>query len=203
MTKKLSKSCWLTDWWILKSKCNTCKKSLTIRYLDEHVKELAVKIDTINAISGRVHGVPIQQLIHKVENLEEKTTKISGLEWGDNLTSSVAQIKERVEGIDNSQKGFVHVVGTFWRRQENTCLMVSAEMTDLGTRLNLTTRAVGNHAPTWGSMQFYKGKMSEPKPFCGGSRCQNPKEFYLLPQTILSSNKYGARGSQSHARHNT
>ena len=80
-----------------------------LRYEDEHVKELVVLMeDWIDIVAICLDGMPIQELMFRVDTLEEIATRVGGFERGDSLTGSVAQIKERVNGLDSSQKVVVH-----------------------------------------------------------------------------------------------
>ena len=76
----------------------------SIRFLDERAKELADKSLTIDTIKGWLDGLPIQEIMYRMENLETKTTKNGGFERGDNSIGFACFIEERVDDLDNSQK---------------------------------------------------------------------------------------------------
>ncbi|TYK14923.1 uncharacterized protein E5676_scaffold1623G00160 [Cucumis melo var. makuwa] len=48
----------------------------SIRYLESHVEEIFEKTDTIDAVAGRVEGLPIQKLLVRVDTLEVNVRRI-------------------------------------------------------------------------------------------------------------------------------
>jgi len=76
----------------------------SVRFLEYRLDEIAAKADTIDAVAGRLDGMPVQELMMRVETLEDKVTRPCGFERGDSLSGSVAHMEERVENLDNILK---------------------------------------------------------------------------------------------------
>ncbi|TYK07341.1 uncharacterized protein E5676_scaffold202G00570 [Cucumis melo var. makuwa] len=66
----------------------------SIRFLESRLEEIAEKIDTIDAVAGRVKGLSIQKLLARVDTLEGNIGRTGSHELGDSSTGSVAHIKE-------------------------------------------------------------------------------------------------------------
>ena len=64
--------------------------------------------------------------------------------------------------LDNAQQGIIHMVSDFSKDLRTTLGVVTTEVANLSTRLNLDMRVMGNKIPTEGVAQFNKIKISEP-----------------------------------------
>ncbi|TYK09782.1 uncharacterized protein E5676_scaffold127G00720 [Cucumis melo var. makuwa] len=71
----------------------------SIRYLESRLDEISEKIDTIDAVAGRVEGLPIQELLARVDTLETNITvgRTVNYERGDSSSGFAAHMEERAE----------------------------------------------------------------------------------------------------------
>ncbi|XP_022981546.1 uncharacterized protein LOC111480631 [Cucurbita maxima] len=138
-----------------------------MKLLESCMNEIAIKADKINEMTGRLEAMSVRELMIRVETLEEKAATVGGFEYGDSSTGFVARMEERIEDLKDNQQTIVQMVSEMSKGLRATIGVVKAEVADLNTKLNLTTRAVGNQTPVGGVIQYIKLKVPEPKPFCG------------------------------------
>ncbi|KAA0054437.1 uncharacterized protein E6C27_scaffold24G001940 [Cucumis melo var. makuwa] len=119
----------------------------SIRYLESRLEEISEKADTIDAIAGHVEGLLIQELLARVDTLKASVGRTSNYEYGDNSSSFVAHMEERVNELDSSQKTLLEMINDMLEDFLATLDVVRNEITDVNARLNLTMRATANKAP--------------------------------------------------------
>ena len=68
----------------------------SICFSESGLGEIFEKVDTVDAVAGRLDGLPIQELLARVNTLEVNVARTGNYERGDNSRGSVAHIEERV-----------------------------------------------------------------------------------------------------------
>ncbi|KAA0060672.1 uncharacterized protein E5676_scaffold580G00130 [Cucumis melo var. makuwa] len=141
----------------------------SIRYLESRIDEISEKANMIDAVAGRVEGLPIQELLARVDTLEENTNtrRTINYERGESSSSFAAHMEERVSELDSAQKTLLEMINGMSEDFRVTLDVVRNEITDVNARLSLTMRAMANQAPAGGAISVSKVKVPEPKPFCG------------------------------------
>lgn len=89
----------------------------------------------------------------------------------------VKQMEECLEGLHKFQKAVAQMVTELTEDFSASLDIVGTEVAELSTKVNLTIRAMGNKAPTWGVVQFNKVRISEPKSLCGVRDAKVVKNF--------------------------
>ncbi|TYK27683.1 uncharacterized protein E5676_scaffold225G00120 [Cucumis melo var. makuwa] len=142
---------------------------VSIRYLESRLDEIFAKIDMIDAVAGRVEGLPIQELLARVDTLKENTNvrRTVNYERGDSSSGFAVHMEERVSELDSSQKTLLEMINGMSEDFRVTLDVVRNEIADVNTRLSLTMRAMANQVPVGGAVPVTKVKVPEPKPFCG------------------------------------
>ena len=74
----------------------------SICFLESCLEEIYEKADTIDAVADRVEGLPIQELLARVDTLEVNVGRIDNYERGDSSSGFVAHIEECVNELDSS-----------------------------------------------------------------------------------------------------
>ncbi|KAA0057412.1 uncharacterized protein E6C27_scaffold280G002880 [Cucumis melo var. makuwa] len=140
-----------------------------IRYLESRVDEISEKANMIDAVAGRVKGLPIQELLARVDALEENTNarRTTNYERGESSSGFGAHMEERVGELDNAQKTLLEMINGMLEDFRVTLDVVRNEIADVNARLSLTMRAMASQAPAGGAISVSKVKVPEPKPFCG------------------------------------
>ncbi|KAA0055941.1 uncharacterized protein E6C27_scaffold319G00670 [Cucumis melo var. makuwa] len=153
----------------------------SIRYLESRVDEISEKANMIDAVAGRVEGLPIQELLARVDALEENTNarRTINYERGESSSGFAAHMEERVGELDNAQKTLLEMINGMSEDFRVTLDVVRNEITDVNARLSLTMRAMANQAPAGGAISVSKVKVPEPKPFCG-ARDAKALENYIF-----------------------
>ena len=151
----------------------------SIRFYESRLEEITEKTDMIDAVAGRVEGLPIQELLARVDTLEETVGRIGSHECGDSSTGSVAHIEERVQELDSSQKTLLEMINGMSEDYRATLDVVRNEIADVNARLSLTMRAMANQAPAGGAIPVSRVKIPEPKPFCGARDAKALENYYL------------------------
>ncbi|KAA0057471.1 uncharacterized protein E5676_scaffold216G001550 [Cucumis melo var. makuwa] len=139
----------------------------SVRFLESRLDEIAEKTDTINAVAGRVEGLPIQELLARVDTLEGNVGRTVKYEYGDSSSSFVAHMEECVNELDNSQKTLLEMINDMSEDFRATLDVVRNKIADVNARLNLTIRLMANQAPARGAIPVSRVNIPEPKPFCG------------------------------------
>ncbi|TYK19839.1 uncharacterized protein E5676_scaffold811G00460 [Cucumis melo var. makuwa] len=153
----------------------------SIRYLESRVDEISEKANMIDAVAGRVEGLPIQELLARVDALEENTNarRTINYERGESSSGLGAHMEERVGELDNAQKTLLEMINGMSEDFRVTLDVVRNEIADVNARLSLTMRAMANQAPAGGAISVSKVKVPEPKPFCG-ARDAKALENYIF-----------------------
>ncbi|TYK11972.1 uncharacterized protein E5676_scaffold177G001560 [Cucumis melo var. makuwa] len=141
----------------------------SIRYLESRVDEISEKANTIDAVAGRVEGLPIQELLARVDALEKNTNarRTINYERGESSSGFAAHMEERVDELDNAHKTLLEMINGMSEDFRVTLYVVRNEIADVNARLSLTMRAMASQAPAGGAISVSKVKVPEPKPFCG------------------------------------
>ncbi|TYK29873.1 uncharacterized protein E5676_scaffold208G001250 [Cucumis melo var. makuwa] len=153
----------------------------SIRYLESRVDEISEKANMIDAVAGRVEGLPIKELLARVDALEENTNarRTINYERGESSSGFGAHMEERVGELDNAQKTLLEMINGMSEDFRVTLDVVRNEIADVNARLSLTMRAMANQAPAGGAISVSKVKVPEPKPFCG-ARDAKALENYIF-----------------------
>ncbi|TYK03044.1 uncharacterized protein E5676_scaffold46G001390 [Cucumis melo var. makuwa] len=153
----------------------------SIRYLESRVDEISEKANMIDAVAGRVEGLPIKELLARVDALEENTNarRTINYERGESSSGFAAHMEERVSELDNTQKTLLEMINGMSEDFKVTLDVVRNEIADVNARLSLTMRAMANQAPAGGAISVSKVKVPEPKPFCG-ARDAKALENYIF-----------------------
>ncbi|KAA0067252.1 uncharacterized protein E5676_scaffold231G00330 [Cucumis melo var. makuwa] len=163
----------------------------SIRYLESRLDEISEKTDMIDAVAGRVEGLPIQELLARVDALEENTNarRTVNYERGDSSSGFAAHMKERVSELDSSQKTLLEMINGMSEDFRVTLDVVRNEIADVNARLNLTMRAMANQAPAGGAISVSRVKISEPKPFCEARDAKDLENYIFdLEQYFKATN---------------
>ncbi|KAA0038932.1 uncharacterized protein E5676_scaffold227G00730 [Cucumis melo var. makuwa] len=110
----------------------------SIHYLESRLEEIFEKADTIDVVVDRVEGLPIQELLARVDTLEVNVGKTGNYERGDSSSGPVVYIEERVNELDNSQKTLLEMINSMLEDFLVTLDVVRNEKADVNTRLSLT-----------------------------------------------------------------
>ncbi|KAA0036436.1 uncharacterized protein E5676_scaffold360G001010 [Cucumis melo var. makuwa] len=116
----------------------------SICFLESRLKVIAEKTDTIDTVAGRVEGLPIQELLARVDTLEANVGKSVNYEYGDSSSGIVAHMEERVNELDSSQKMLLEMINDMSEDFRATLDVVRNKIADVNTRLNLTMQAMAN-----------------------------------------------------------
>ena len=151
----------------------------SIRFMEERLEEVSERAAAVDAVSGRLDGLPIQDLLARVDMLESQIQRIGNVpyERGDSSSGSVARMEERVMELDNSQKDIIEMINGMSEDFRATLDVVRNEIVEVNTKVNLTMRALANQAPAGGAMAVGKIKIPEPKPFCGARDAKALENF--------------------------
>ena len=160
----------------------------SIRFLEKRLEDVAKKTDGIEVVSGRLDGLPIQELLTRVDTLESRivTTGNVTYEHGNSSSGSVAQMEERVMELDNSQKNMLEMINDMAEDFLATLDVVRNEITKVNTRVNLTMLALANQAPAEGAISVGRIKNLEPKPFYGERDAKALENFIIDIEQYIS-----------------
>ncbi|KAA0047605.1 Endo-1,4-beta-xylanase A [Cucumis melo var. makuwa] len=128
----------------------------SIRYLESRLNEISEKTDIIDAVAGRVEGLQLQELLARVDTLEENVGRTVNYEYGDSSSGFVAHMEGRVNVLDSSQKTLLEMINSMLEDFQATLDVVRSEIADVNTRLSLTMRAMANQAPIGGAVPVTK-----------------------------------------------
>ncbi|KAA0042097.1 uncharacterized protein E5676_scaffold306G003620 [Cucumis melo var. makuwa] len=108
----------------------------SIHYLESRLEEISKKAGTIDAVAGRVEGLPIQELLARVDTLEVNINvrRTVNYERGDSSSGFATHMEERVTTLD----------------------VVRNEIAYVNKRLSLTMRAMANQVPVGGTVPVTK-----------------------------------------------
>ncbi|TYK11966.1 uncharacterized protein E5676_scaffold177G001500 [Cucumis melo var. makuwa] len=153
--------------------------------------KISKKTDTIDAVAGRVEGLPIQELLARVDTLK---TNISvggtvNYERGDSSSGFAVHMEERVSELDSSQKTLLEMINGISEDFRVPLDVVRNEIADVNARLNLTMRAMANQAPAGGAISVSRVKIPEPNPFCGARDAKALENYiFYLEQYFKATN---------------
>ncbi|KAA0062696.1 uncharacterized protein E5676_scaffold132G00060 [Cucumis melo var. makuwa] len=139
----------------------------SILFLESRLEEFFEKADTIDAVVGRVEGLPIQELLARVDTLEH--------------------LEEHVNELHSSQKTLLEMINDMSEDFRATLDVVRNEIIDVNTRLNLTMRAIANQAPVEGAIFVGKVKFWNPSPFVGVETVGKTKLYEQRVQDLTSA----------------
>ena len=98
-----------------------------IGLLESRMNEMFAKADKFNEMTRHLKTMSILELMTRVDALEDKTSRASIFKRGNCSTGSVAQTKERTEGLDNAQLTIVQIVSELSEDFRESFRMVRAE----------------------------------------------------------------------------
>ncbi|KAA0062566.1 senescence-specific cysteine protease sag39 [Cucumis melo var. makuwa] len=139
----------------------------SIRFLESRLEEIAEKTDIIDAVADRVEGLPIKELLARVDTLEGNVGRTVNYEYRDSSSGFVAHMKGRVNELDSSQKTILEMINDMSEDFRAILDVVRNEIADVNTRANLTMRAMANQVPVGVAVLVTKVNVPEPKPLCG------------------------------------
>ncbi|KAA0040304.1 uncharacterized protein E5676_scaffold142G004680 [Cucumis melo var. makuwa] len=116
----------------------------SIRFLESRLKEITEKTDIIDAVAGSVEGLPIQELLVRVDTLEGNVGRTVNYEYRDSSSGFVDHMEECVDELDSSQKTLLEMISGMSEDFRDTLNVVRNEIADVNARLNLTMRAIVN-----------------------------------------------------------
>ncbi|TYK28468.1 uncharacterized protein E5676_scaffold629G001010 [Cucumis melo var. makuwa] len=150
------------------SSANPSGKAQKDRLAELEEQMLYLKTDAIDAVAGRVEGLPIQELLVRVDTLETNISvgRTVNYEREDSSSGFAVHMEERVNELDSSQKTLLEMINDMSEDFRVTFDVVRNEIADVNARLNLMMRAMANQAPTGGAISVSRVKIPEPKPFC-------------------------------------
>ncbi|KAA0066144.1 Endo-1,4-beta-xylanase A [Cucumis melo var. makuwa] len=124
----------------------------SIRYLESHFEEISEKASTIDAVVGRVEGLPIQELLVRVDTLETNTNvrRTINYERVDSSSGFAAHMEEHVSELDSSQKTLLEMINDMSEDFRATLDVVRNEIADVNARLSLTICQVVVEVPIHG-----------------------------------------------------
>ncbi|KAA0033567.1 hypothetical protein E6C27_scaffold2458G00030 [Cucumis melo var. makuwa] len=161
----------------------------SIRYLEARLEEISEKADTIDVVTGRVEGLPIQELLARVDTLEANVGRTINYEYEDSLSGFVAHMEGRVNELDSSQKTLLKMINGMLEDFRATLDVVRNEIAYVNTILSLTMRAMANQVPVGGVVPVFKVKVPELKPLCGVRDAKALKNFiFNLEQYFKATN---------------
>ncbi|KAA0036510.1 uncharacterized protein E6C27_scaffold17875G00010 [Cucumis melo var. makuwa] len=130
----------------------------SIRYLESRVDEISEKANMIDAVAGRVEGLPIQELLARVDALEENTNarRTINYERGESSSGFGAHMEERVGEIDNAQKTLLEMINGMSEDFRVTLDVVRNEIADVNARLSLTIDAKALQNYIFDLEQYFK-----------------------------------------------
>ncbi|KAA0062476.1 uncharacterized protein E5676_scaffold325G00940 [Cucumis melo var. makuwa] len=102
----------------------------SIHFLKSRLEEIYEKADAIDAVTSRLDGLPIQELLTRVDTLETKVVRTGNYEHGDSSTSYVSHIEERVVELDSSQKSIMEMINSMSKDFRATLDVVRNEIAD-------------------------------------------------------------------------
>ena len=82
----------------------------SIRFLETRLEEISQKVVAINAETGRLDKIPIQELLTRVDTLETKVVRTGNYERGDSSMTFVAHIEECMVVLDSFQKMIMEII---------------------------------------------------------------------------------------------
>ncbi|TYK23878.1 uncharacterized protein E5676_scaffold419G00550 [Cucumis melo var. makuwa] len=140
-----------------------------VHFLETHTQENSEKIDAIDAVTDRLDGLPIQELLTRIDTLETKFVRTGNYERGNSSTGSIADIEEHVGELDSSQKTIMEIINDMLEDFLAALNVVRNEIANVSTRVNLTMAnlTMANQAPARGAITVSRIKIPEPMPFCG------------------------------------
>ncbi|KAA0058248.1 reverse transcriptase [Cucumis melo var. makuwa] len=74
----------------------------SVRFLESRFEEIAEKTDTIDTVASRVEGLPIQELLARVDTLEGNVGRTVNYEYGDSSSGFVGHMEEHVKKATNT-----------------------------------------------------------------------------------------------------
>ncbi|KAA0054245.1 uncharacterized protein E5676_scaffold45G00610 [Cucumis melo var. makuwa] len=130
----------------------------SICYLEFRLDEISEKTDTIDAVAGRVEGLPIQELLARVDTLETNTNVIRTVNYerGDSSSGFAIHMEECVSELDSSQKTLLEMINGMSMDFRATLDVVRNEIADVNTRLSLTIDAKALENFTFDLEQYFK-----------------------------------------------
>lgn len=121
-----------------------------VRFLESQLKEVFDKVDEIDAVVGRVDGMPVKEFMARVETLEANATRLGSFKRGNNLMSSTNPIEEHVTALDSSQKAIIQTVNELLEDTRTVVDVIKTEITNVSARVNITNKSGGKPSPSWG-----------------------------------------------------
>lgn len=73
-----------------------------LRYVESWMDEISNKAGRIDVVNASINGLAIRELVLRVETLEDKVKRTDNFRCGENSSSLIAHMEERVEELDTS-----------------------------------------------------------------------------------------------------
>ena len=80
--------------------------------MEEQLEKVVGRAGAVDAVSDRLDGLPIQDLLARVDMLELQIQRIGNVSYerGDSSSGFVVQMEERVMKLDNSRKDIMEMI---------------------------------------------------------------------------------------------
>ncbi|KAA0062590.1 polyprotein [Cucumis melo var. makuwa] len=122
----------------------------SVHFLESRLEEIAEKTDMIDVVVGRVEGLPIQELLARVDTLEENG-RTTNYEYGNSSSGFVAHMKKRVNELVSFQKTLLE--------------MINGMSEDFRATLDVIIN------------ESQIVKITKPKPFCGARNAKTLENY--------------------------
>ncbi|TYK07966.1 uncharacterized protein E5676_scaffold265G00940 [Cucumis melo var. makuwa] len=139
-----------------RSLSRTYLSKVLFTYDQSRLDEISDKTDTIDAVAGRVKGLPIQELLARVDTLQANVGRTSNDEYVDSSSGFVAQMEGRVNELDSSEKTLLDMINGMSEDFRATLDVVKNGIADVNTKLSLTMRAMANQVSIEGAVPVTK-----------------------------------------------
>ncbi|XP_022972954.1 uncharacterized protein LOC111471473 [Cucurbita maxima] len=137
----------------------------TLRFLEARVTELSEKVVGIDAMGNRLDGLPIAELMFRVTSLEERVAPTSSPKPSGSPDSSVAHKEGRGEEFDVLQNTMMSLFNGLADEFRTTIDDIQERMASMGTRIEVTMKAVENVTAGQANTGSNKLRFPDPRAF--------------------------------------
>ncbi|XP_022975706.1 uncharacterized protein LOC111475733, partial [Cucurbita maxima] len=149
----------------------------TLRFLEARVTELSDKVVGIDAMGNRLDGLPIAELMFRVTSLEERVAPTSSPKPSGSPDSSVAHKEGRGEEFDVLQNTMMSLFNGLADEFRTTIDDIQERMASMGTRIEVTMKAVENVTAGQTNTGSSKLRFPDPRAFKGNRDAKELENF--------------------------